>query len=95
MYTAAPESINALNTEVACISAALIHLKELFDHEESNLVNVLGEKPELSRALSVCLTGCDNILSSLDKDMRKLQQVENGGDGRMSLKRRASFLWKQ
>lgn len=70
-------------------------MKELFEERDQKLDDKLRAKPELSKALAVCLAGCDHILSSLDRDMKKIQQAERGIEGKFGLKRRASFLWKQ
>jgi hypothetical protein len=94
-FAASADSINALNTEVVCISVSISEVKELFEEKDQNLDEKLKAKPELSKALAVCLAGCNNILSSLDKDMKKIQQTERGIEGKFGLKRRASFLWKQ
>jgi len=70
-------------------------VKEIFDVRDQNLDDRLRAKPELARALAVCLAGCKHILSSLDRDMKKIQQAERGIEGKFGLKRRASFLWKK
>jgi len=70
-------------------------VKELFDEKDQKLDDKLRAKPELSKALAVCLTGCNHILSSLNRDMKKIQQAEKGSEGKFGLKRRASFLWKK
>ncbi|KAE9984415.1 hypothetical protein BLS_002446 [Venturia inaequalis] len=94
-YNAAPDSITVLSTEVACISLSVSQIKELFEERDRDLDVKLRAKPELSNALAVCLAGCQHILSSLDRDMKKIQQAETGNDGKFGLKRRASFLWKK
>lgn len=67
-YNAAPDSITALSTEVACISLSVSQIKELFEERDRDLDVKLRAKPELSNALAVCLAGCQHILSSLDRD---------------------------
>ncbi|TID24147.1 hypothetical protein E2P81_ATG02454 [Venturia nashicola] len=94
-YSAAPDTVNALSTEVACISISISQIKELFEERNQELAEKLRAKPELSKALAVCLAGCQHILSSLDGDVKKVQQTERRGEGKFGLKRRASFMWKK
>jgi hypothetical protein len=94
-YDGALDSITALYSESTIISATLTHLEELFKRRDNTVVNVLRQKPELSKALHRALSGCYTVYVKLDGDLQKIM-ASNGENGdRFGLRRRTSFLWKQ
>jgi hypothetical protein len=94
-YQVAPESIASLYSESTVISATLTHLQELFKRQDNTVVNVLRQKPELSKALDRALSGCNVVYLKLDQELRKiLPSISENGE-RLGLRRRTSFLWKQ
>jgi hypothetical protein len=94
-YHAAPESIAVLYSESTIISASLTHLEELFRRQDNTVVNVLRQKPELSRALDRALSSCHAVYLKLDQQLQKVLASTSENGERLGLRRTTSFLWKK
>ncbi|KAF2404845.1 HCP-like protein [Trichodelitschia bisporula] len=92
-YSTAPNSIDALQSEVVIIKASLLHIQELFQ-PNTNTQAVLHAKPELSLALDSALAGCKLVFDCLDKDIETFLPSTNSSTDRFGLRRRTSFLLK-